>query len=258
MGVINVTPDSFSDGGKFLHPADAVAHAMRLLESGADILDVGAESTRPGAGPVAPEEERSRLIPVVKELLQKVPPECLSIDTRREAIALEMASMGVGYINNVGGLFSLEVMKNLAVQGCSYIAMQMNGTPEMMQSGPLSRASAIEAMDRFLDAACTVFDQAGFAKSRCFVDPGIGFGKSDAANLALLGSVPRYSERCQVAIGVSRKSMFGRLLGIEIPEDRDSACKMLEFLLGVIGAKIIRTHDVATLAQIRGTYDSGA
>jgi dihydropteroate synthase len=143
----------------------------------------------------------------------------------------------------------------LAKRGCKYIAMHMHGEPGTMQRSPLNKENALQAMDKFVESAVGAFERANFPASARYVDPGIGFGKSDAANLALLTRLPLYARQCQVAVGISRKSMFGRLLGIEIPEKRDNACKVVEFLLGVLGADIVRTHDVATLVAIRKTYD---
>ena len=258
MGVLNVTPDSFSDGGKFLEPKKAVDQSLSLLDAGASIIDVGAESTRPGSSPVSEDEELRRLLPVLERLIKIVSPSCISVDTRRPSIALKAGEMGVGYINNVDGMFDDEVMAALAKMNCNYIAMHKHGEPGSMQQAPLDRNSALYSVDRFVESSVSAFEKAGFPAGSRFIDPGIGFGKSDSANLALLGKLSQYAKLCRVAVGISRKSMIGRLLGIEAPEDRDGACKLVEFLLGVFGADIIRTHDVKTLAHIRKIYDSGS
>jgi dihydropteroate synthase len=254
MGIVNITPDSFSDGGRYLGPQQAVEQAMRLLEDGADVLDLGAESARPGAVPVDVEGERQRLMPVLDRLLKMIPASQISVDTRRTAIALEVAAMGVGYINNVEGLMPDPVMSSLKDLGCSYIAMHMHGEPGTMQERPLGREAALNEVDHFLATALKSFELAGFSRQKRFFDPGIGFGKTDSGNLALMASLPRYAEKCQVAVGISRKSMFGRLLGISVPDQRDDACKVPEFLLGVSGASLIRTHDVKRLAKIRKVF----
>lgn len=257
MGIVNITPDSFSDGGRFLEPRHALDHALQLIEDGADILDFGAESTRPGAVPVDVEGERQRLFPVLDQLLKTIPASRVSVDTRRSDIALEAADMGVGYINNVEGLMPDHVMSALNQHGCGYIAMHMHGEPGTMQERPLGRDEALASVSEFLATSKSAFERAGFPVQKCFFDPGIGFGKTDSANLALMASLPTFAEKCQVAIGISRKSMFGRLLGISAPDQRDDACKIPEFLLGMSGAGLVRTHDVKRLADIRKTFEDG-
>lgn len=254
MGVLNVTPDSFSDGGRYLDPAAAVDQALRLVEAGADVIDVGAESTRPGAKAVAVQEEWERLEPVLKRLGAlgaKGLGARLSVDTRKPTLMRPAADLGVSFINDVSGVAPLDILTTLAeFQGLQYIAMHMIATPETMQHEPLRGSAAVRAVDAFFATASERLAAAGFAAERTWLDPGIGFGKSDSGNLRLMAELPRWTSRYNVAVGVSRKSLIGRTLDIPVPADRDAPSKMLELGLAFAGAKMIRTHEVTKLRRL--------
>lgn len=271
MGVVNVTPDSFSDGGLHLDADKAVETAFRLTDEGADLIDIGAESTRPGSLPVEVGDEWRRLEPVLERLAKRTLGARLSVDTRKSEIMLRAADRGVRFINDSSGTADGrrpldpanagpddDALRALAARAdLDYCAMHMHGTPKTMQLDPLRGPEAVRAVDRFFAATRARFAQAGFGASRLWLDPGIGFGKGDAANLALLAAIPRWAAAGQVAVGVSRKGFIGRALGIEAPEERDGPTKMLELGLGIAGARLIRTHDVRRLARLRTLLAGG-
>ena len=255
MGVVNLTPDSFSDGGMFLNSADAVDHALALFEAGADLVDLGAESTKPGAKPVSPDEEWRRLEPVLERLSGKVR---ISVDTRHGLTIRRAVDAGVVMINNVAGLADDETMAYAAKSGrVSWVAMHMAGTPETMQRNPLQAKPAVAEVTSFFERAEKALTAAGFSHDKIWMDPGVGFGKTDAANLALLAQTPRYSKRWNLLIGVSRKSLIGRTLQITDPLLRDGPSKMLELGSVMAGAHMIRTHDVKGLETFRKLLDEG-
>lgn len=253
MGVINVTPDSFSDGGRYLSPEAALKQAERLIEEGADILDLGGESTKPGAPAVSEDEEWRRLEPVLRVLAKKrrSRPVLLSIDTQKPVLMRRAADLGAAMINNVAGLCDAETLATLArYPGMHYLAMHMHGTPETMQREPLRASAAVRAVDHFFATAQDNLSRAGFSRDRIWLDPGIGFGKSDAGNVQLMARIPTWAAKHQVAIGVSRKSLIGRTLGIADAADRDPPTKTLELGLAIAGARLVRTHDVARLKKL--------
>jgi dihydropteroate synthase len=252
MGVVNITPDSFSDGGRYLLPDAALAQAKHLVEAGAEVIDLGAESTRPGALPVNPDEEWRRLEPVIKALMGRLPNAIISTDTRKPDIMLKAAAAGARLTNNVGLLPDDATLAKLAATpGMQYVAMHMHGEPSTMQRQPLAPDAAIAAVDAYFQTAMTRLTRAGFSPDRIWLDPGFGFGKSDAANLAMMRQLPAWSRQYQIAVGVSRKSLIGRMLNIEDPAARDEASHMLELGLVLAGAKLVRTHDVAGLSKVR-------
>lgn len=252
MGVLNVTPDSFSDGGTIRSGAEAVAQAKRMASSGADIIDVGAESTRPGALSVSSEDEWARLHPILLALLDSGLMPSVSVDTRWGVNALRALTFGVRMFNNVTGLYETDVLKQIsATSGTRYIAMHMQGEPATMQESPMNREEALEKVPQFLQKSRDALLINGFSSDRIFVDPGIGFGKSDEANLALISQTSAMSRDGNIAIGISRKGFIGRLLNISEPKDRDDASKVLEMSLAMMGAQLIRTHEVERLARIR-------
>ncbi len=248
MGVVNVTPDSFSDGGSYLDPEHAIQHCLSLIEDGADIIDIGAESSRPGSAPVSPETEWQRLGPVLDKLSELKLCSKLSIDTRHDQTMLRAAEYGIGWINNIAGLARDETMKHLAnKQNLKYIAMHMRGLPSSMQRSPLKGPEAVYEVDKSLSSYYGKLKTLGFSDDRIYLDPGIGFGKDDQANFQLLGHTLKLAKKRNVLIGVSRKSFIGRALNIDNPVERDAASKMLELGLALGGVSIIRTHQVGTL-----------
>lgn len=251
MGILNVTPDSFSDGGLYEGLGQAIEHAGYLVDSGADIVDVGAESSRPGARSVSLEEEWARLEPVLQALQPLRASVALSVDTQKPEVMLRAAAVGIDMINDVGGAASREDLRVLAAYPrLRYMGMHVQGKPQSMQVNPLRSATVREAVTDFFFQTMAKAQDAGFEPARIWVDPGIGFGKTDAANVALLSAIRGWCADFQIAIGVSRKSLMGRLLGIEAPEDRDPPSKMLELGVAILGAKLIRTHDVGALRRL--------
>jgi dihydropteroate synthase len=257
MGIVNITPDSFSDGGRFFEPEFALKHALQLIEDGADIIDLGGESTRPGSPGVSLEDEWQRLAPTLKALAPRLPPQVrLSVDTSKASIMLRALDVGATIINNVCGLTDFATLQTIArVPQAAYITMHMHGIPETMQKSPLRNgAKAIKTVEEFFATQQQTLRRAGFDDAAIFMDPGIGFGKSDQANLHLMAHTHSFAQRYNLVLGVSRKSWLGRLLGIADPELRDPPAKIAEFTLGLSGAKIIRTHEVRTLALLRRAY----
>lgn len=243
MGIINTTPDSFSDGGSFLKADSAVRHGLKMLEQGADILDVGGESTRPGANKVALQQELDRVIPVIESLVAEIDAP-ISIDTVKPEVMHAAVSAGASLINDVNGLRAKGAIDVVASSGVPVCIMHMQGQPQTMQAQPEYQDVVTEVI-AFFQTQIQACKQAGISTSDIVVDPGIGFGKTLAHNLSLLKAVPRLRSELasQVLIGVSRKSMFAKLL------DRD-VNQRLPASLGIAvqavlnGAKIVRVHDV--------------
>ncbi len=251
MGVINVTPDSFSDGGEFLAVKDALKQAEVLVADGADIIDLGAESTRPGAVAVNEAEEWRRLAPVLTELRRALPVP-ISIDSRKTEIIKRSLDCGVLYINNVAGVADTGILQEIArYPDVNYIAMHMRETPATMQTHPLTPAVAIREVESFFCAAEQALIDVGLSRERIFLDPGIGFGKTIEANIALLLKTTEWSKKYSLALGISRKSFIGTLLDLPQPTLRDAPGKVIELCLMMSGAKIIRTHAVKQLAILR-------
>ena len=243
MGALNVTPDSFSDGGRFANSEAAVAHALRMVEEGAGLIDVGGESTRPGAQAVSAEEEIRRVVPVVEALAARttVP---ISVDTSKPAVMIAAVRVGAGMINDVRALREPGALEAAAGSNAAVCLMHMQGEPRTMQADP-RYDDVVDDVRAFLGeraAACLV---GGITKERLLVDPGIGFGKRLEHNLALLAGLPALvGLGWPVLIGVSRKSMFGALLGRAVGE-RIAGGVAAATAAVLAGASIVRTHDVA-------------
>lgn len=251
MGVINVTPDSFSDGNRFKDPTKAADQALRLIKEGADFIDLGAESSRPGADPVDLETEWQRLEPVLKMFKRKNLLDRVTVDTRKPEVMLRLLDWGICGINDIAGGAPEETLKKLCVSpSLNYIAMHMRGEPENMQISPLDGEEAVHAVSAFFKKTHQKLMNAGFNPKQIFLDPGIGFGKTDRANLLLIDQVRHWSQTYQIAIGVSRKSFMGRILGVSGPAQRDLPSKMVEMGLVLAGASIIRTHSIKALSNI--------
>lgn len=252
MGIVNVTPDSFSDAGLFFDKQAAINHIHKLFEDGADIVDLGAESTRPNALSISEDEEWQRLAPVLREIQNSSLKDlAISIDTYKPSIMLKALDFGVKLINNPKGICSKDILERIRSSHCGYLSMHMWQEPSQMQKNPLGTSAAIQAVTLFFKESHDKLMEAGYKPEQFWLDPGIGFGKTDAANIQLLQSIPVWAKRYPVAIGISRKSFLGRILDIPKPEHRDNASKMLEFGLTLSGAGLIRTHEVRTLASIR-------
>ncbi len=239
MGVVNVTPDSFSDGGKFLDAQSAIAHARRLVGEGADLVDIGGESTRPGAAPVSEDDELRRILPVL-EALRDVP---VSVDTRRPKVMRAALAAGASMINDVEALQVPGAMQAVAQTGCGLCLMHMQGDPRTMQQAPRYTDVVREVRD-FLAGRLAACEQAGIARRRIVADPGFGFGKTVDHNLALLKRLPEFAGLgVPILAGWSRKSSLGRITGRDTGERlASSLAAALLALLG--GARILRVHDV--------------
>jgi dihydropteroate synthase len=251
MGIVNVTPDSFSDGGCFLDPDAAVAHALELVEQGAGILDVGGESTRPGALPVDEAEELRRVIPVIERLVGRVSVP-ISIDTIKPAVARAALAAGASIVNDVAAnREEAALWQVVAEAGAGYVCAHMQGTPQTMQANPAYN-DVVREVGEFFFERLQRLSGCGVGRDQIILDPGIGFGKTLEHNLQLLAAVQRFTtfER-PLLLGVSRKSFIGKLLGVDLgarlPGALACAC-----LAVAAGAQIIRAHDVAeTVRAIR-------
>jgi len=243
MGVINVTPDSFSDGGRHADSVAAVTHALRMIDEGAGLIDVGGESTRPGAPSVSVETEIERVVPVIEALAArtKIP---ISIDTSKPAVMTAAVHAGASMINDVRALREPGAMQAAARTDAAICLMHMQGEPRTMQSDPRYSDVVAEVRD-FLRERTEACLASGIAKNRLVVDPGIGFGKRLEHNLALLAGLPALTALgWPVLIGVSRKSMFGALLGRSVDERVAGSVAMATAAV-LAGASIVRTHDIA-------------
>jgi dihydropteroate synthase len=239
MGVVNVTPDSFSDGGRFLDPQAAVAHARRLAAEGADILDIGGESSRPGAEPVSVQEELRRVLPV----LEKLNDYCVSVDTRRPAVMQQVLAAGASMINDVQGLTEPYALEAIAATGCAVCLMHMKGTPATMQREP-RYDDVVAEVKSFLRGAVRKARFAGIGADRIAVDPGFGFGKTAAHNLQLLRRLKEFADlEVPLMAGLSRKSTIGHLTGRPVHERLAGSLAMALLALEG-GARILRVHDV--------------
>lgn len=243
MGILNVTPDSFSDGGRFSSFNRAIEHAMTMIEAGADIIDVGGESTRPGAQAVSQDEEIRRVVPIVESLaaLTHVP---VSVDTSKAGVIRAAIRAGAAMINDVRALRD-EAALEAAAEGASAVClMHMQGEPRTMQADPNYEDVVGEVRD-FLQERVAACEAAGIARDRIVIDPGIGFGKRVEHNLQLLASLPELAElRLPILIGVSRKSMLGTLLDRPV-EQRVAGGLAVATAAVLAGASILRVHDVA-------------
>ncbi|MBN2190804.1 MAG: dihydropteroate synthase [Candidatus Aureabacteria bacterium] len=248
MGVLNVTPDSFYDGGRYFSVEAAVAHALKLAAEGADILDIGGESTRPGSKAVSPNEEISRIIPVIKKVRQRVAIP-ISVDTRRYKVAAAALKAGASIINDVSAMTFDKRMASLAAQsGAGCIIMHMKGRPETMQVNP-SYSDTVGEIAEFLHLRASALAQAGVKKSCISVDPGIGFGKTVKDNYAILNHIDEIAALgYPVTLGLSRKSFIGRVTG-ESAGFRLPGSIAAEAVAVFLGANIIRAHDVAETRQ---------
>jgi dihydropteroate synthase len=247
MGILNVTPDSFSDGGQFIAPEAALKQALKMVVDGAAIIDVGGESTRPGAAVVSVDEETARVVPVIEAIQAEIDIP-ISIDTSKPEVMRAAVSAGAGVINDVQALRvdgALQAASELDVPIC---LMHAQGTPENMQDNPQYDAVVAEVA-QFLYERVAACEKVGINKDKLIVDPGFGFGKRASHNLRLMKHLGELVERgLPVLIGVSRKSMIGKLLNVSV-EERLAASLALSALAVWQGAKIIRSHDVRETVQ---------
>ena len=244
MGILNVTPDSFSDGGAHADAEAAIAHGLRLVEEGADLLDVGGESTRPGAQAVSPEEELRRVLPVITGLAARVPVP-ISIDTRHAEVMRAAVAAGAGMINDVQALRGEGALEAAAELGVPVVLMHMQGQPRDMQDAP-HYDDVVGEVHRFLAERIFACEMAGIERRRIVVDPGFGFGKTTAHNLQLLAQLRRFTELgVPVLAGLSRKRSIGELTGREDPRARMAGSLAAHLIAAQHGAMLLRVHDVA-------------
>ena len=243
MGIINATPDSFSDGGRFLKTDSALKHALQLVEQGADILDIGGESTRPGADKVPVQQELDRVLPIIERLTSETDTP-ISIDTYKPVVMNAAVSVGASMINDVNGLRSKDAIAAVADADVPVCIMHMLGAPKTMQTAP-QYDHVIDEVTSFLSTQIQACKEQGIALDDIVIDPGIGFGKTLAHNLTLLNKLDQLKQRlsCHVLIGVSRKSMIDLILDRKVNE-RVSASVGLAVQAVMNGAKIVRVHDV--------------
>lgn len=246
MGIINITPDSFSDGGAISTAACAYRRGMAMLEEGADILDIGGESTRPGAAAVDTEEEKRRVLPAVEKLAAAGA--VVSADTMKPAVMRAALDAGAAIINDVNGFCAAGAVEAAAASGCGLVVMHMRGQPRTMQENP-AYGDVVEEVAAFLRARCAALAAAGVAAARLCVDPGIGFGKTRAHNIALLNNLRRVAGDFPALVGVSRKSIFSTIGGGAEAAQRDGMSAVAAALLLERGAGILRVHNVAMTVQ---------
>lgn len=255
MGILNVTPDSFSDGGSFRQVDDAIRQAEGLVEQGADILDIGGESTRPYADPVAEAEEIERIAPVLEKLANRISVP-ISIDTSKAAVARVALDAGAEIINDVTGLERDPDMIDLAVHsGAGICAMHMQGSPQDMQDNP-TYDDVVEDVYHYLGSRKTLLIESGIAPSRICLDPGVGFGKEHGHNVQLLAHCSRYHAlECPILIGHSRKGFIGKILG-DKQRDRAAATAGIAVALAMQGMQVLRVHDVAAVKDAILMFDA--
>ena len=248
MGIVNVTPDSFADGGRYLDPRAAVAHGLRLAAEGADLLDVGGESTRPGAAYVEEAVELGRVLPVV-EALAAATEAPLSIDTRKAAVARAALAAGAAVVNDVSaGRDDPDLLGVVAEAKVPLVLMHMQGTPATMQDDP-RYDDVVGEVEAFLRERCAAAEAAGVAAEQLAVDPGIGFGKRDEHNYALLAALPRLTRLGHpVLVGTSRKGFIGRALDLPVGERLEGSAAAVVWAVER-GARIVRVHDVAPMVR---------
>lgn len=257
MGIVNVTPDSFSDGGEHATVEAAVAHGLRLAAEGADILDIGGESTRPGAADVPLEEELRRTIPTIARLAKETSLP-ISIDTSKPEVMRAAVEAGAGMINDVYALRREGALDAAAALGVPVVLMHMRGEPRSMQDAP-DYEDVVADVHRFLAERIFSAEMAGIAKKRIVVDPGFGFGKTTAHNLALLARFERFVDLgVPVLAGLSRKRTIGEVTGRDDPHDRVAGSVAAHLIAAQRGARILRVHDVAATVDALKVWNAVA
>ena len=249
MGIVNATPDSFSDGGLFLDAGAAIAQALRLADEGADLVDVGGESTRPGAAPVPDDEELGRVVPVIAALRARGFPLPISIDTRKAAVARAALDAGADLVNDVSGLADPSLARVVAEAGAPIVLMHSRGTPEDMQRRAVY-GDVVQEVAAELEQALGRAAAAGIPRERTILDPGLGFAKTAEHNLVLLARLDELRALGRpILVGPSRKSFIGRIAGSAAPGDRLPGTLAAVTAAVVAGAELVRVHDVAAARQ---------
>jgi len=256
MGILNVTPDSFSDGGLYADPARALAHARDMVSQGADIIDIGGESTRPGADPLTEEEEANRIIPIIERLSSElmVP---VSVDTYKSSVAKKALEAGASIVNDISGLrFSPDMARTISAYEAAVVIMHIKGTPRDMQVNPVYGDVIGEIMDH-LEESVTIALTAGIVRNRIMIDPGIGFGKTLEHNLTILERLDEFRALgFPIVLGTSRKRFIGTVLDIAEPKDRIEGSAATVALGIQRGARIVRVHDVVYMAKVARMTDA--
>lgn len=256
MGILNITPDSFSDGGLFLDGNSAIERALRMEAEGADIIDIGGESTRPGSEPVSLEEELQRTIPVIEALSGRlnIP---VSIDTYKSEVARRAIEAGADIVNDISGLrFDPEMATTLSQYDVALVLMHIKGTPRKMQENPVYTDLFLE-ITNYLKESINIATENGIAKERIVIDPGIGFGKTPEDNLQIINNLDRLSSLCRpVLVGVSRKSFIGKVLNNAPPSERLEGTAAAVAISVMKGANIVRVHDVKEMARVVKVADA--
>jgi len=256
MGILNVTPDSFSDGGRFASPAQAVEEGIRMAGQGADIIDIGGESTRPGSEPVSADEELERVVPVVRGLAGKldVP---LSVDTMKAAVAREAVREGAEIVNDVSAMgFDPAMAGTVAETGAALVLMHMRGTPKTMQTGDLAYGSLWGEVIGFLQERIRMAQEAGVDIGKIAVDPGLGFGKTAQDNLRLISELAELKVLGRpILVGPSRKSFVGHVTGAGVGERMEGTAAVVTAAI-LNGCQIVRVHDVASMKKVAMMADA--
>ncbi len=254
MGIVNITPDSFSDGGKYFDTSVATNYAKLLIEEGADIIDIGGESTRPGSLPVSEQEEIDRVIPVVENIKNIYPEIILSVDTNKYNVAKYALDAGTDIINDISGLTNAPEIAQLTASHNKYLViMHIKGSPQLMQVKPHYNNVVKEVFDFF---SAQIDLAKNFGTKKIIIDVGIGFGKNYEHNLELLRNLDEFEKlEHPMLLGISRKSFIGKMLGIENPENRDYATMMLHSILLNKNTDIIRVHNVKKAVIFKKIYN---
>jgi dihydropteroate synthase len=256
MGILNVTPDSFSDGGRFLDAGAAVAQGLRMIGDGADLIDVGGESTRPGAAPVDGDEEAARIMPVIRELVAGAPTVPISVDTRKAAVARAAIDAGASIVNDVSGGFERQLLDLVGAAGAGFVVMHMRGTPATMQA--FARYEDVVADVRSeLALRYAAAREAGIEPERIVLDPGIGFAKTAGQSLVLMRAIRAFAELGRpLLVGPSRKSFIGKVLGGADVGDRLEGTLAAVAWLAASGVQIVRVHDVKEAVRVCRTVEA--
>jgi dihydropteroate synthase len=258
MGIVNVTPDSFSDGGKWYDPTTAINHALRLADEGADILDIGGESTRPGSDAVPLEQELKRVLPVLEGLRSRTD-KLISIDTRKAEVMRQAAAAGADILNDVSALtHDPAALETAAETGLPVMLMHAQGDPKTMNDDPQYSDVVLDVFD-FLEQRVKACEAAGIAKAKLIVDPGIGFGKHLPHNIAVLSALSLYHGLgVPVLLGASRKKLIGQLCNVDDPEARVPGSLAAALSAASQGVQLIRVHDVAATRQALSVWEAAS
>jgi len=255
MGVINITPDSFSDGGLYLDEGRAAAHGLEMTGEGADIIDIGGESTRPGSAPVEAEEEKQRILPVLRRLRRQTDV-LISVDTKKAAVAEAAFAEGADILNDTSALrFDPAIVASAKAAGAAVILMHMQGTPQTMQLNP-HYDDVVAEVRAFLEERLAAAEAAGLVRDRLAIDPGIGFGKTAEHNLTLLDGLEALSDLGRpICVGVSRKAFIGKILDLPVDERLEGTIAAA-VLAAARGAHILRVHDVRAVRRAAAVADA--